>query len=316
MENETLTFSTILTIIIGLATLWISSTRRKKQVPVPVSCPNPNCVRCIKYRQVQQHAVKRLAWVAKEVKQQFPKSSLDRVVASIQHPQLACSALQAPTVLMLADLPSQEVVTERHPEARRLLKSDAVHPEILREVETTTSLLWNINDSPTGSWEVLPLLNQGSLNPHMIQACPKLYDYVKNIPNLMDGCLFGNAMISKILPDTTIEPHCGPTNVRHRLQFALKIPRQRHNQQLSLHVGVDHQLEWKNVKDVFVFDDSFVHWVNYETNKNHGDSDDNGDSSSSGARLVLIVDLWHPDLTPAERMLIRYLYPPLPGVAS
>ena len=32
-------------------------------------------------------------------------------------------------------------------------------------------------------------------------------------------------------------------------------------------------------------------------------------SSSSSGRVVLIVDLWHPDLTLEERSLLRDLYP-------
>jgi hypothetical protein len=291
-----------------------------QSAPRSTSCPNPNCIRCQRYRQVQSSARTRMPWVARQVRQNYPDESLDRVCDSIQHPQRHCRTIQAPTVLMVRDLPSQEVVTDVHnmSSLTQHFPGEAGNEfvnAILLELSGVPHELWNRNDTPTGSWEVLPLLNQGQWNHSVSRICPRLYHLVSNMPNLLDDCLFGNAMISKIYPGTCIEPHCGPTNARHRLQYTLHVPDQPSSKEKPfLRVGSDSQLSWREPGDFFVFDDSFVHSVHY----------DDQDSVSSPAwsssyniaeqtinhRMVLIVDLWHPDLKQGERTLIRYMYPP------
>jgi hypothetical protein len=309
------------------------------------SCPNPNCVRCQKYRQVQRRAKSRLPWICKQVQEQYPNQSLDRVRASIQHPQQnqnhTSKLLQAPTVLMVRDLPSNEIVTHYHYHYH--YHDDAYeydgrwfgHPHdatqlswMLQEVQSIPDDWWNVNDTPSDTttnnnssstssrWKVLPLLNQGSWNDRVVQACPQLYKWVRSLPNRLDDCLFGNCMVSKIYPGTRIEPHCGPTNVRHRLQYVLQVPTTTTSTptttptttpapELSLRVGRHAKLQWNTPGDVFVFDDSFVHSVQFESA-----SGSTRTTTPTTCRMVLIVDLWHPDLTAAERTLIRYLYPP------
>ena len=319
-------------IVAGLLVSWFLKGRwekRKLTMPVPVACKNPNCARCRKYRQVQQDACKRYPWISKTVSETFPGANFDRIKASIQDPSKACTTQQAPTVLMIQDLPSEEIVTNLHPKTIQSLlptttnnddDGNNIHDDILNEIESVPTFLWNTNDSPKGSWRVLSLLNQGSWNYDLCENdCPKLYHHVKNLPGIMTNCLFGNIVVSKICKGTYIEPHCGPTNARHRLQYALKLPKLQSSsdswKQLSLKVGVDYQLGWKSPKDVFVFDDSFVHSVNYDDNVDgdvNNDSKINKNKNDDSSRIVLIIDLWHPDLTPAERDMIRHLYSPMP----
>ena len=52
----------------------------------------------------------------------------------------------------------------------------------------------------------------------------------------------------------------------------------------------DQYLSWKN-GELFVFDDSFDHEVWYENVQNV-------------PRLILIIDLWHPDLSEEKRKTI------------
>ena len=49
-----------------------------------------------------------------------------------------------------------------------------------------------------------------------------------------------------------------------------------------------------------MFDDSFVHSVEYPA----------CDEEEDRCRIVLIVDLWHPELTQAERQILCHMYPP------
>jgi hypothetical protein len=290
-------------------------------------CPNPNCIRCRRYRQVQESAQKRLPWVIRQVQSEFGgttiASSLDRISDSIRHPRQFCTRYQAPTVLMVRDLPSQEVVTDLH---RPAMMETPLHRQglffvdaLLDEIARVPMDLWKRNDTPTssaGSWEVLSLLNQGNWDITLQDQCPILVQLVRELPNLMEDCLFGNVMVSKIYAGTCIEPHCGPTNVRHRLQYTLTVPPapSNHNHAPSLRVGGGTtRLTWMDPGDYFIFDDSMVHSVEYQDNETSRSSSSSSLATASSLRLfrmVLIVDLWHPNLMPVERAFVRYMYPP------
>jgi aspartyl/asparaginyl beta-hydroxylase (cupin superfamily) len=56
---------------------------------------------------------------------------------------------------------------------------------------------------------------------------------------------------------------------------------------------------WENGK-CLIFDDSYLHSVKHEANKNSEQED----------RVVLIIDLWHPDLSEEERDAINLCFHP------
>jgi len=342
----------------------------KQDLSTVSCCKNPDCVRCRRYRYVQERARRKLSWILRDLEARDPStfSSLDRRIPvailrsragnrnyhdeshsrhrGVTHQPLV---LQNPTVLMVLDLPSKESVTDWHRDACSYLKereTRSIVSEALASLgngkigdaidgaETSShrspSVVppddseWTRNDS-SGDWRVFQILNQGVWNPVLLQEdCGRnLTELVRGIPGLLEDSLFGNAFVSKIYPGTIIEPHCGPTNIRHRLQFLLKLPddcehvgKDNANQtpRLSLSVGRQENIEWDKNKDTFVFDDSFVHSVSYRE-KADGlvtASIENSDlrNKDSLARMVLIVDLWHPELQDAEISLIKDLYPP------
>jgi aspartyl/asparaginyl beta-hydroxylase (cupin superfamily) len=261
---------------------------------LPVRCPNPNCSRCQKARHVQQRAKEKLD----DLVQKCPSTLSERLRDSVCNPQKFASESQDPTVLMVRDLPSQEIVTNQHTELRDYLAKIEC-AKLLEEIQKTPSTFWVSNETPTGSWEVLFLANQGQWNLQVWDACPTLAQLVDSMPNLLDESLFGNAMISKIQSGTTIEPHCGLSNVRHRLQITLQSPPRKWASQARLRVGPrEQELDWTKHGNFFVFDDSYVHSVEYPVGQ------------MDGCRIVVIVDLWNPCLTSTERDSIRRLYPP------
>ena len=79
-------------------------------------------------------------------------------------------------------------------------------------------------------------------------------------------------------PGTHVWPHTGPTNCRIRAHLGLVVPGGA-----ELRVG-NTTKPWEEGKFI-IFDDSFDHEVWH-----------NGPSY----RLVLIVDMWHPELTTDE----------------
>jgi len=339
-------------------------------------CKNPNCIRCQRYRHVQERAKSKLRWILWDLKAKDPSagSSLSsRIPDAITQSgsdfssSSSSSPLQDPTVLMVSDLPSREIVTDWHRNACEYLQqrqirsivSEALHSlgagRIIHETKTNTvepsdgrslvassndddSKSWTVNDtSPEGDWRVFQILNQGVWNPKLLGGnapCRQLVELVENIPGLLNHCLFGNAFVSKIYPGTIIEPHCGPTNIRHRLQFLLKLPEPSpfhaasggnaaadEPPVLSLSVGREENIQWDMQKDTFVFDDSFVHSVTYRgkeagrdgftTETPVGNAQEQTPISKDFlARMVLIVDLWHPGLQDIERKMLQDLFPP------
>ncbi len=304
-------FETMIGMVVALALCLVVTVIAVLQFRIKKSnyCANPSCVRCQCYRHIESRAIRRLPWVAREVQHMFPNESLDRISESIRHSQHhhnyrhhhrhhyqnIIQPLQAPTVLMCRNLPSREVVTDLHAQTlNQYFRSQKMGNTILMEVNEVPLPLWSRNDSPTGSWDVLWILNQGHWNQQISTLCPRLWGLLRNLPSLLDNCLFGNAMISKIQPGTIIEPHCGPTNIRHRLQYTLMTSQTSTSS--FLQIGKDTKIPWGNPGNYFVFDDSYIHSIRYD--------------DPTQDRMVIIVDLWHPDLSHAERALLRFLYPP------
>jgi len=357
------------------------------------SCKNSNCIRCQRYRYVQERAQSKLSWILWDLKARDPCSfsTLNRRIPDainlvvndrsyIGH----CrdldndnppSYFQDPTVLLVLNLPSREIVTDWHYNSCEYLKHHQTRNIVSEALQSLDDIKicggiedfewsddrslsidvssddskWTVNDSsPQGDWRVFSILNQGVWNPVLLceefgsfnskEPCRKLLELVRNIPSLLTNSLFGNVFISKIYPGTIIEPHCGPTNIRHRLQFLLKLPKivssccsleSEQNTKscdvekvptLSLSVGRDEKILWDIHNDSFVFDDSFVHSVTYRDEEVMKDSctpptvrnlkKTDLRNKDSLARLVLIVDLWHPELDDMEIRLLQDLYPP------
>lgn len=130
-------------------------------------------------------------------------------------------------------------------------------------------------------WDIFPFYERGRKNEANCARCPTITRIIEgtNTVRTMAGLLY----VSKLNPGMHIEPHTGPTNVRLRCHLGIRVP----DGDCGLKVGGETR-RWQEGK-CLVFDDSLEHeaW-------NH----------TAEPRVVLIVDLWHPDLTPAE---ITYL---------
>jgi len=132
-----------------------------------------------------------------------------------------------------------------------------------------------------GMWKQLTLWAAGQEKPGCRKA-PKTCDIIRQIPEAIQNKR-GQIKYSVLHPDTHVWPHTGPTNVRLRMHLGLRCP-----DGPRIRVGNAKPREWKEGK-VFILDDSFEHEVWHEGKE---------------VRLILIVDVWHPDLTPAEKQQI------------
>jgi aspartate beta-hydroxylase len=137
----------------------------------------------------------------------------------------------------------------------------------------------------TGEWDVAFLYERGRRHDGVCAACPVTTRGVESHPTIRTSA--GLIYVSRLRGATHIEAHRGPTNLRVRCHLALKVP----DGDCAIRVGEETR-RWEEGR-CLVFDDYFDHeaW-------NHTDED----------RLVLIVDLWHPGLSPTEVALLDGLH--------
>lgn len=131
----------------------------------------------------------------------------------------------------------------------------------------------------TGRWRQMELFSRGKKNARNCARAPTTCFIVESFPPAL--CRRGQVKFSVMEAGTHVRAHTGPTNCRLRAHLGLQVP---DGGVAQLRVG-DVAKSWADGQ-VLVFDDSFEHevWHNGTTQ-----------------RLVLIVDLWHPELTREER---------------
>jgi hypothetical protein len=131
-----------------------------------------------------------------------------------------------------------------------------------------------------GSWNVCYLHFMGKASRIGRLLCPVTTKQTERLPG---GC--GKAFLSALAPGSHIKPHNDATNTRLRMHLGLETP-----PGCSMRVG-DECREWQR-GGLLLFDGSFEHEV-----WNRGDQ----------TRWVLIIDLWHPELTEPERQALHRL---------
>lgn len=136
-------------------------------------------------------------------------------------------------------------------------------------------------DLAEGSWREFRLYSEGYRLGEHCAACPRTTEIVESIPGATSA---GLVYFASVGPGTHLRAHWGPHNARLRCHLGLVIP-----DACSLRVA-DESRSWEEGR-VMIFDDSFEHelW-----------------NPSGQTRIVLILDVWHPDLTPAQIIAIRY----------
>jgi len=140
-----------------------------------------------------------------------------------------------------------------------------------------------LNNSPR--WSAFHLYKMGKLIPENAAKCPTTMRLIDGAPQPDQPGRTPAAMFSLLKPKTRIPAHTGVTNVRLVTHLPLIIP-----EDCTFRVGNDTR-QWIPGK-AWVFDDTIEHeaW-----------------NGSDKLRVVLIFDVWHPHLTPAERAMITAL---------
>lgn len=135
----------------------------------------------------------------------------------------------------------------------------------------------------TGDWNVFYLFLHNVDFAANRALCPETVTAITAIDAHYDHAFF-----SALAPGTHIPRHHGPTNKKLRCHLPLIVP--PHG---ACRLRVGDRVVAVREGECFVFDDSFEHeaW--------------NDDSAHS--RVVLVVDVWHPDLSAQERKFLAFL---------
>jgi aspartate beta-hydroxylase len=135
-----------------------------------------------------------------------------------------------------------------------------------------------------GQWNVFYVVLGCRAVPNADRACPNTAAALRTLPNLAMA-----AMFSALTPGTHLWAHCGPTNAVISLSLGLITP-----PGCVIRVGTEER-SWRE-GECLVFDDTYEHEVWHR---------------GEITRFVMLLDVWHPELTPAERVVLeRALWAP------
>jgi aspartate beta-hydroxylase len=137
----------------------------------------------------------------------------------------------------------------------------------------------------TGDWDVVFLYERGRRHDDICAACPVTTRGVESYPTVRTSA--GLIYASRMRGCTHIAAHRGPTNLRLRCHFAIKVP----DGDCAIRVGTETR-GWEEGR-CLVFNDFFEHEAWNHTHQE---------------RIVLIIDLWHPALSATEVSLLEGLH--------
>ena len=137
-----------------------------------------------------------------------------------------------------------------------------------------------LNNSPR--WSAFHLYKMGVRVEENASRCPRTMQALAHAPQPDQPGRTPAAMFSLLKPKTTIPAHTGVTNTRLVTHLPLIVP-----EGCRFRVGNDVR-QWVPGK-AWVFDDTIEHEAVNDSDK---------------LRVVLIFDIWHPQLSAAERSLI------------
>lgn len=134
-------------------------------------------------------------------------------------------------------------------------------------------------------WTVFSLFDaSGNKIEANCARCPRTTAVVESLTGVNGNNPWTMAYFSIMEPGTHVRRHRGPGNIRRRYHLGLEVPER--DSYLMVHNRI---VSWRN-NECIVFDDSYEHEVFHQSDQR---------------RVVLIVDVPHPELTPAELEFFR-----------
>ena len=131
-------------------------------------------------------------------------------------------------------------------------------------------------------WTAIHLIERGQTVGANAAHCPETMAFLQTMDQPQIAGCAANAMFSLLAPRTHIPPHVGVANFRLLCHLPLIVPGR-----CWFRVGAQTRDFAEGA--AWVFDDTIEHEAMSETD---------------ALRVILIFDIWHPDLSPAERQAI------------
>lgn len=295
-------------------------------------CQSPNCVRCQQCKSSNDSLINTLRercyqYIVTKTNQ-IPSSDIDEIATTSYSRILnTIQSIERKSEIILSiykesgyetDVSSAQILNHPHiwtvPDLKRnpfwsppnipIMQSISAFERVCDDYRRAEENIegWVTNTTPTGKWKIFPLYNQGQRVTENCICCYETAQMIESISNFMAGCVFGNAMFSVLDCNSSIEPHTGPCNFRLRCHLPLKVP-----SGFKVQVGVEVK-EWE-LGELLVFDDSFVHRVWHEGSliltKGESEGTKGGNETH---RVVLIFDIWHPDLDREEIDILSHCF--------
>lgn len=258
-------------------------------------CSSPECIRCSHRKEAAANEVlsKRLD---EFVRIRGDRAGLERLYKRIEYDRTREDrsdqlSAQKPTVFHLVGLatkPWHGYYSEQLSSLLSSLNFELIKSEF-QQIRFRTSEGWFKNSTLQGEWSVYHLINQGKPVENNCNTCPRTMEIIESVVPLLKECSFGNVLFSTLKAGTHITAHYGPTNCRIRCHLPLFVPK-------GCLLSVDgEKRRWKE-GELLLFDDSFLHEAWHK--------------GTYGERVVLMLDLWHPELSMVEREALAFMFPP------
>ncbi len=136
------------------------------------------------------------------------------------------------------------------------------------------------------SWTALYLWRDGKLVPEVADRCPRTVEALGKVPLSHIGKRTPAALFSRLEAGAHIPPHSGMLNCRLICHLPLIVP-------LGCWFRVGNETrEWEEGK-LLIFDDSIEHEAM---------------NPSEDLRIILLFDIWRPELTETERRAISGIF--------
>jgi tetratricopeptide (TPR) repeat protein len=136
-----------------------------------------------------------------------------------------------------------------------------------------------------GNWSMIPLIRNGVVVEEFASRCPRTMQLAQKLDLPKLGLISPSLYFSVLEPNSRIAPHTGITNARLIAHLPLIVP-----DNCDFRVGAESH-RWQ-VGKALVFDDMTVHEARNDSDR---------------IRVVLIADLWRPELSAAERAAVSDL---------
>lgn len=129
-----------------------------------------------------------------------------------------------------------------------------------------------------GTWTVYLFNHMGVDVEGIRNACPQTAAILRSLPRHCAVYPWGDMLFSAMAARSRLQPHCSIDNLRVRIHLGISVP-----ERCAIRVGHEART-WREGR-CLAFEDSFEHEVW---------------NQSATRRIVLIADLWHPDLSDIE----------------